>query len=133
MQVNLNCNCPKTQQSFGMAIHSNEVVNSIIKSRIKTLAELEKLNKVIDKAQKNKYVDVTLMANTDEKTIVANIYSKKSVVDFFKQKKETFFSRVFVGGIVGFIEKCSDIADKAAIKIGKSEEIANSEVFNKLK
>lgn len=130
MQVNFNPQ--QNNQNFG-AIHSNEVVNKIIKSRIKKPAQLEKLDRVISEANKNTLADVTLMANPDGKTISANIYSTRQGIEFFKQRSENFFSQVFGGGIVGFIEKCSKIADKGAKKIQQSEQIANSEIFNKMK
>lgn len=124
MHVNMDCNRPKAQ-SFG-AIHSNDVVNKIIKGRIKNYAELKKLNKIIERANENNLVDINLLAHNDN-TICANIFAKdRDISEFFTQRSENFFTKTFGGGIVGFIEKCSNIADKAAIKVQKAKDIANS-------
>lgn len=131
MHANMNCNRPKTQ-SFG-AIHSKDVVNEIIKKRIKNPNKFKKLDQIVDKAKNNKVVNVTLLANPDGKSICANIYSTSNTTNFFKLLSENFFTKNFGGGIVGFIEKCSNIADKAAIKVQKNVDMANSDVFNKMK
>ncbi len=130
MHINVNCNQPKAQ-SFG-AIHSSDTVNKIIKSRIKTYAEFEKLDQIVEKAKDNNLVDINLLPCMDD-TICANIFAKDDVSSFFTRRSENFFTKTFGGGIVGFIEKCSNIADKAAIKVQKAKDIADSEVFNKLK
>lgn len=133
MQVNLNCNCPKPQQSFGMAVHSNDAVNKIIQKRIKNSTKLEKLGQIIDNAKNNNVVDVSLFANPDGKTICANIYSLNPNSEFFKQINENIFTRTLGGGIVGFIDKSTKIAKKAALKILEAEKIANNDIFNKMK
>lgn len=133
MQVNLNCNCPKPQ--FGMAIHTNNRVNEVIKKRINNdINKLHKLEDIFEKASKNKTVDINLMLNPDGNTLSANIYTLNEKAGFFKQQSENFFTRHFGGGIVGFIEKCSKIADEAEPKVLKEVEIAeafeNSKLFN---
>lgn len=130
MQVNFNPQ--QNQQQFGMAIHSNDIVNKIIKNRIKNPSNLERLNNVIDKAAKNDKVDLTLLANRDGKTISANIYSTDDTGKVFINRSENWFSKTFGGGIVGFIEKCSNIADKAALKVKQAEKISNNDVFKKM-
>ena len=131
MQVNFNPQ--QNNQQFGMAIHSNEVVNKIIKNRIKTPEQLERLSSIIDKAAENTTLDIHLYVNPDEKTIGANISSASDFgTRFHRCLSENWFSRTFGGGIVGFIEKCSKIADKNAPKIKQLEDIANSYVFNKI-
>lgn len=132
MQVNLNCNCTKPQQNFGMAIHSNNVVNDIIKSRIKNKKQLNKLEQIFDNAKKNNKVDVNLMANSDGRTLSANIYSRIEDVRMFKSLSENIVSQMFGGGVVGFIEKCSKIADKAAVKVGLAKEIRDSKIFKEM-
>ena len=133
MQVNLNCNCPKPQ--FGMAIRTNKYVNEVIKTRLNgNISKLDKLEKIFAEAEKNKAIDIYLMKNPDRNTISANIYSTNDRVNFFKQMSENFFTKHFGGGIVGFIEKCSKIADKAEPKVLKEIQIAdaleNSKIFN---
>ena len=106
MQVNFNPQ--QNNQQFGMAIHSNEVVNKIIKNRIKTPEQLERLSSIIDKAAENTTLDIHLYVNPDEKTIGANISSASDFgTRFHRCLSENWFSRTFGGGIVGFIEKCS--------------------------
>ena len=78
MQVNFNPQ--QNNQQFGMAIHSNEVVNKIIKNRIKTPEQLERLSSIIDKAAENTTLDIHLYVNPDEKTIGANISSASDLV-----------------------------------------------------
>lgn len=117
--MQLNFNPQQNNQQFG-AIHSNETVNKIIQSRIKNRAQLKELTNIVEQAKNNNAVDVNLFANPDGKTISANIYSTLGDIAFHKSKSENFFTKVFGGGIVGFIKKCSKIADEAAVKISKS-------------
>lgn len=133
MQANLNCNCPKPQ--FGMAIHSNDAVNAIIKKRInKDLDKLTRLEDIFQDASRNEVVDVCLHANPDNASISANIYAINQKSQFCKQITENFFTKHFGGGIVGFIEKASRIADDAAPQICKEIQVAerfeNSKIFN---
>lgn len=126
MQVNFNPQ--QNNQNFG-TIHSNEVVNKIIKSRLKNSSQLEKLDQIFHDSRRNKLVDVSLLANPDGRTICANIYSTSHDGNFFKSRTENFFTQIFGGGIVGFIEKCSKIADKNAEKVSQAEKIANAKLF----
>ena len=41
----------QSNQTFGMAIHSNSNVNKILQSRIKKAKDLEKLNNIIERMQ----------------------------------------------------------------------------------
>lgn len=120
MKVNQNSHTQNMQ--FGMAIHSNANVNKILKSRIKSSAELQKLNSIIDKQAQNKIVDITLFANPDN-TLSANAYTSSSLsnrnpneisVCIFKSFNENFITKMF-GGVTGFIEKVAKYADKQAI------------------
>ncbi len=121
------------QQNFGMAIHSNINVNKIIKSRIKNSSELELLNKIIDKQANNPRIDITLMANPDNKSLSANIYTKSNNSDdrFFEQHSENLFSKIFGGGVVGFIKKMGKIADKANDKFAK-KDLNYDDIFAKI-
>lgn len=130
MQVNLNCNSPKPQ--FGMAIHSNEAVNQIIKKRIKTISQIKDLEKIFENSTKNDLVDVNLLANPDRKSISANIYATNKKSNFYKQMSENFFTKHFGGGVVGFIKKCSCIANEAHSKVWKDIQFADALENNKL-
>ncbi len=125
MKANLNCNCPKTQ--FGMAIHTNENVQRVLKSRVKSLKDVEKLNDIFKKQKENSKIDIMLFA--DEKTgkLSANVYLRKPDAqdDFYKRYSEDFLSRLFNSSPVKFIKKLAKVADKEEAKILKKEEIAN--------
>lgn len=56
----------QSNQTFGMAIHSNSNVNKILQSRIKKAKDLEKLNNIIEREAKNKLIDITLLADTND-------------------------------------------------------------------
>ena len=60
MQVNLNTQ-KNNRPNFGMAIHSNEVVNKALKARIKKPSELEKLNRIVNQQAKNDKIDINLI------------------------------------------------------------------------
>ncbi len=132
MQVNLNSKA-SNKPYFGMAIHSNENVNKLIKLRIKNNVELEKLKKIIDKQSNNKLVDITLL--TDGKRICANVYTleqNEQTHRFNKQFNENFLTKIF-GGTVGFIEKVANYADNAATKIQQRKAMDIDGVLNKMK
>ncbi len=130
--MQLNFNSQQNNQNF-CAFHSCYEVNEIIKCRIKNKTELKRLEQIITKAQDNDKADVSLYSIYDDDSITAHIYSKVSGILFYKVIDENIFTRLFGGGIVGFIKRCSKIADKAAVKIRLAEEIANSKVFDKMK
>lgn len=129
MQVNLNCNGPKTQQSFGMAIHSNENVDKILIKRIKKVTDAEKLKAIFKNQESNDKVDITLLANPND-SIEANICPKAYTNDnwFCIHCSEGIINKLFKGP-VSFIEKLANIADKKAAEITKQEEIANALKF----
>lgn len=132
MIVNLNCK-KSNNQYFGMAIHSNDNVNRLIKSRIKNNVELEKLKKIIDKQANNKFVDITLL--TDGKNLCANVYpteQNEQTHRLNKQFNENFITKIF-GGTVGFMEKVANYADKAAAKIQQRKAMDIDSVLNKMK
>ena len=129
MQVNLNCNCPKPQQSFGMAIHSTPSVNKIIKSRVKNVKQLKRIEDIFEKAKRNKLVDVSLFPNPDGKTICANIYSTNTKINLFKSRSENFITKLFGGDIEGFIRGCSKTADKMEVKAANAGKILNNKTF----
>lgn len=123
MQVNFNPQ--QNNQGFGMAIHSNEFVDKILKKRIKKPSEAERLYDVLHLQDFNDKVDITLFANKNN-TLSANIHSKENakIEDFFcKSYSENIFNKLFQSP-VDFIETLAHIADKKAAKIKKQEEIA---------
>lgn len=122
----------QSNQTFGMAIHSNANVNKILQSRIKKVKDLEKLNKIIEQEAKNKSIDITILANTDNTTLCGNIYSTNANTKFFKSYSENFLTKI-IQGPVGFIEKLANIADKQAAKYKEANSLNFDEVFNKLK
>lgn len=132
MQVNLNCQTPN-KPNFGMAIHSSENVNKAIKSRIKTKEQFAKLDKLIDRANKNDKVDIQLFVMPDSKTLTANVYSKNSDSDnyFFKSYTENALTKLFKGP-VGFIEKLVNVADKKAKKIEMLDSHTYNDILSKM-
>lgn len=131
MQVNLNNNVNKPQ--FGMAIKSNENVSRLLKSKIKTSAQVDKLNKIIDSQNENDFVDITLFS--DGKYLSANVYPVGRAAQEFqhlgKQFSENAFTRMF-GGVVGFIKKAADYADITAGKIAKKTSLNVDRVLMKM-
>lgn len=121
----------QSNQTFGMAIHSNANVNKILQSRIKKVKDLEKLNKIIEQEAKNKSIDITLLADA-KNTLSANIYSTNPQNQFFKSYSENFLTKI-IQGPVGFIKKLANIADKQAAKYKEANSLNFDEVFNKLK
>lgn len=121
----------QSNQTFGMAIHSNSNVNKILQSRIKQAKDLEKLNNIIEREAKNKLIDITLLADTND-SLSANIYSTNPQNQFFKNYSENFLTKI-IQGPVGFIEKLANIADKQAAKYKEANSLNFDEVFNKLK
>ena len=121
----------QSNQTFGMAIHSNSNVNKILQSRIKKAKDLEKLNNIIEREAKNKLIDITLLADTND-SLSANIYSTNPQNHFFKNYSENFLTKI-VQCPVGFIEKLANIADKQAAKYKEANSLNFDEVFNKLK
>lgn len=122
MQINLNKqnNSPK----FGMAINSSEIVDKVIKSRIKTPEQLNKLNQIMDKESQNDVIDIALF--TDGKLLSANAYprhfvNRENYPEYCKSFSENKFSKIFQG-VVGFIEKTAKFADDTA------KEIKNNDV-----
>ena len=134
MNIGLNTQT-SNQPHFGMAIHSNEVVNKALKARIKKPSELQKLNRIIDQQAKNDKVDITLLTMEDGKTLNANVYSindEQSGLHFFKQYTENVFTKLLQGP-VGFIEKVAKIADKQAAKMSRIEANEYDDIFSKMK
>ena len=132
MQVNLNCQTPN-KPNFRMAIHSSENVNKALKSRIKTKEQFAKLDKLIDRANKNDKVDIQLFVMPDSKTLTANVYSKNSDSDnyFFKSYTENALTKLFKGP-VGFIEKLVNVADKKAKKIEMLDSHTYNDILSKM-
>lgn len=132
MQVN---NVNSYQQNFGMAIHANENVINVLKSRVKTNKELSKLNSIVANANSQNTVDINLMLNPDGKTLSANVFTPKSSnieeLNYFRQYSENWFTKLS-GGVVGFIEKVTNKADKAAKKIENMQVKRDNDVFKKL-
>ena len=135
MQVNVNAKA-QNKQNFGMAIHSNPNVNRVLKSRIKKVEDLERLNRIIGEQAKNEKIDITLLVMPDGKSLNANVYSvEKYNVDkyeFFKRYTENIFTKLFKGP-VGFIEKLAKTADKQAGRISQIEAERYEDIFNKMK
>ena len=135
MQVNVNAKA-QNKQNFGMAIHSNPNVNRVLKSRIKKVEDLERLNRIIGEQAKNEKIDITLLVMPDGKSLNAYVYSVKKYntdkYEFFKNYTENIFTKLFKGP-VGFIEKLAKIADKQAGRINQIEAERYEDIFNKMK
>ncbi len=113
-----------------MAIHySNNSVQRVIKSRIKSLNDIDKLNDILKKQKENFKVDISLFANEKTGKLSADVYTTNyTMSNFYKSYSENFFSRLFNSSPVKFIEKMANIADKQESKI-KSEELINKIIF----
>lgn len=118
-------------QNFGMAIHSNLNVNNVLKARIKSAAALEKLNKIAERQAQNDKVDITLFLNPDGRSLSANVYDASGKAGtFFKSYTENPLISLFKSP-VGFINKLSNVADKQADKIRKTD-LNYDDVFQKM-
>ena len=114
MQVNMNANY-SSQQNFGMAMKSSDVVNRVLRTRIVKPTELETLTSLVEQASKNDLVDIQLFTN-DKGKLSANVFTRDTSFDnpnsFLKHYTEGLF-----GGPVKFIKKLVNFADKEAAKI----------------
>ena len=102
-------------------------------SRIKTKEQFAKLDKLIDRANKNDKVDIQLFVMPDSKTLTANVYSKNSDSDnyFCKSYTENALTKLFKGP-VGFIEKLVNVADKKAKKIEMLDSHTYNDILSKM-
>ncbi len=132
MQVNLNCQTPN-KPNFGMAIHSNENVNKVLKSRIKTTEHLEKLNHLIDQANKNDKVDIRLFVMPDRQSLSGNVYTVNNDNNnyFLKSYRENWFDKLSKNP-VKFIQRLVNIADKKASKLENVDKKTADEIFSKM-
>lgn len=130
MLVNFNPQAGNNQ-NFGMAIHSNEAVDKLLMSRIKSKAVLNQLSDIVNTQADNKLVDINLFVNPDGKSLSANVVSNDTKNFLCKSYSENFFSSLF-GGPLGFIKKLSKIAKKEADKLAKAD-LNYDDVFNKMK
>lgn len=133
MQVNVNAKA-QNKQNFGMAIHSNPNVNRVLKSRIKKVEDLERLNRIIEEQAKNDKIDITLLVMPDGKSLNANVYSVDESTfgkNYFAQYTENAFTKLFQGP-VGFIEKVAKVANKQAKKLKEISELPYNDILNKM-
>ena len=114
----MNITSNHNQPNFGMAFHIHDGVSDIIKKRVKYPGDIRKLSEIINKQKTNDIVDIRLHTNLDNKTISAVVYDTRySSESFTKHYSENIFTRMFGGGIVGFLEKLGKIADEQAVII----------------
>lgn len=108
-----------------MAIHySNNSVQRVIKSRIKSLKDNDKLNDIFKKQKENFKVDISLFANEKTGKLSADIYTTNYTMSkFYKRYSENFFSRLFNSSTVKFIKKLAKVADKEEAKILKKKKL----------
>lgn len=117
----------KSNQNFGMAIHSNDLVNKALKYRIKSAKDLERLDKAIELANRQNEVNINLLIQPDECSISANVYVDKLGWEnelSSKSYSENMFTKVFEGP-VGFIERVVNIADKKARQLIQERQLKN--------
>lgn len=120
-------------QNFG-SLHLNDNVGRIIRSRINNdLKKGEMLDKLIEKADKNKKVNIDLMVNPDGKTLSAELHTTSDTIKYFETKKESFFSRHFQGGIVEFLNRCVNKTEIDAEKIRLAEHVTNFDYIEKIR
>lgn len=127
MQVSFNPQ--QNNQQFGMAMHSNDVVNRGISKRVKNIKAADRIAKAFERAKENDVVDINLMIQPDGKSISANICSRYDIEHYFSQHSENWFTKLFKGP-EGFIEDLVVKAEKAAQKVQKQKAI--EEKLNKL-
>lgn len=119
MQVSFNPQ--QNHQQFGMAMHSNEVINRAIGTRVKNIKAADRVTKAFERAKGNDVVDINLMIQPDGKSISANIFSRDGNY-YFSQHSENWFTKLFKGP-EGFIEDLVVKAEKAAQKVQKQKAI----------
>lgn len=129
MQVNFNPQ--QNKQNFGMAIHSNENVNKVLMSKIKSETALKELSDIVKTQALNKLVDINLLVNPGGKSISANVVSNDKKNYFCKSYSENFLSDL-TGGSLGFIKKLAKVADKEAAKL-KQTDLNYDDVFKMMK
>jgi hypothetical protein len=129
MQVNLNCNCPKPNPRFGMAIHTNELVNKELTSRIHTLHTRDELSALVTDANKLKNIDIVLF--TDKKRLSANVFSTNPNDNNLYRYSESSFEKMLFGPL-HFLKRVVKNASKKEQKI-ISSNIDCSEIIGRMK
>ena len=120
-------------QSFG-ALRFNDGVGKIIKTRVGNDAKsFEMLDKLIEQASKNKKVNIDLTATPDAKTPSAKLHTTSDTIRYFETEKESFFSRHFQGGVLGFLKRCINKAEIDAEKITQAEHVRNFDYIDSIR
>ena len=120
-------------QNFG-ALYLNGNTRKVISSRVNQNAlKMEMLNRLTEKASKNKKVNVDLMVNPDGKTLSAKLYTTSNTIRYLESRKENFFSKHFQGGVLGFIKRCIRKAEIDGEKITQSELVTDFDYIDNIR
>lgn len=124
----------KSNQNFGMAIHSNINVNQALKARVKTAEGIKRLDKAIELANRQHEVNINLLIQPDGRSISANVFTDKPDLKdqlFSRSYSENMFTKLFEGP-VGFIERVVNIADKKAKQLIQEGQLNHNNVLGKM-
>lgn len=120
-------------QNFG-ALYFNDGVGKIIKARVNNdPKKFEMLDKLVEKAAKNKKVNVDLIVNPDGKTLSAKLHTTSDTIRYFETEKESFFSRHFQGGVLGFLKRCIHRAEIDGEKITQAEHVTDFDYIDSIR
>lgn len=116
------------QQSFG-AINLSDGARTVLKKRIKTCNDVEKLQKLFSEQKRNKEVDISLYSLDKSNRLAADIKSKYPRSSFQQQTQKEFLS-FLLNKPVKFIELVCKKATNIASKV--NSEIAKNDMIDKL-
>lgn len=123
-----NITLQANQQSFG-AVNLSDEAKNVLKKRIKTCEDVEKLQKLFSEQKRNKEVDISLYSLYKSNRLAADIKSKYPRTSFQKQTKKEFLSFI-LNKPVKFIESVCKKANAIARKV--DSEIAKNDMIDKL-
>ena len=115
------------QQSFGQ-LHVDGFVKNLISKRLNNSPEqLKILDELIERASKNKKVDIFLFEKNRKGTELTAIFKTTSdTIKYGEHKSENIFTKLFKkGGVLGFIERCVARAEVKAERIIGAKHVTN--------
>lgn len=116
------------QPSFG-AVYLSDGARTVLKKRIKSCEDVEKIQKLLVEQKRNKEVDISLYSLDKSNRLAADIKSKYPRTSFQKQTKKEFLSFI-LNKPVKFIESVCKKANAIARKV--DSEIAKNDMIDKL-
>lgn len=123
-----NITLQANQQSFG-AVYLSDGARTVLKKRIKSCEDVEKIQKLLVEQKRNKEVDISLYSLDKSNRLAADIKSKYPRTSFQKQTKKEFLSFI-LNKPVKFIESVCKKANAIASKV--DSEIVKNDMIDKL-